>query len=169
MSDLTITTLSGSLDKAAASESRNASQPVHDAAFVRLDLSDAIKDESLSIHQLACMHIHGGEAAAEVHVFDLEQVFAHPTAKLAIKRAYISPLFLVEAFAQNYHNRLLRKLTRGNEKGLFVLDPAASTYVHRLRDGAELVVQAETVEVEGTFIRRLTITCRDQIVEGGVQ
>lgn len=169
MSDLTTTTLSGSLVKASATAPQAAPSAVHDGDLERLDLSKAIHDESLSVHQLAYMHIHAGEAVAQVRVFDFEHVYAHPTAKLTIKRAYISPLFLVEAFAQNYQEHLLRKLTRGNEKGLFVLDPAASTYVHRLRDGTELVVQAETVEVEGTYTRRLTITCRDQVMEGGVQ
>lgn len=169
MSDLTITTLSGSLDKAATTAPQAVSPALHDGGLERLDLSKTIQDESLSIHQLASMQIHGGEAVAQVCVFNLEHVFAHPTAKLAIKRAYISPLFLIEAFAQNYQEHLMRKLTRGNEKGLFVLDPKASTYLHRLRDGTELVVQAESVEVEGTYTRRLTITCHDQIVEGGVR
>ncbi|HRK37285.1 MAG TPA: hypothetical protein PK347_02760 [Burkholderiaceae bacterium] len=169
MSDLITTTLSGSLDKALATAPQAASPAVHGGDLERLDLSKAINDESLSIHQLACMQIHAGETVAQVRVFDLEHVFAHPTAKLAIKRAYISPLFLIEAFAQNYRDHLLRKLTRGNDKGLFVLDPAASTYVHRLRDGTDLVVQAETVEVGGTYTRRLTITRRDQVVEGCVQ
>jgi hypothetical protein len=169
MSDLITTTLSGSLDKAFATAPQSASKAVYAGALERLDLSNAINDESLSIRQLAYMQIHGDEAVAEVHVFDLKQVYSNVTAKSAIKNAYITELFLIEAFAQSYRDHLFRKLTRGNEKGLFVLDPAASTYVHRLRDGTELVVQAETVEVEGTYTRRLTITCRHQIVEGGVQ
>lgn len=169
MSDLTIGSSSTAQINAATTAPQTASPSVHDGGFERLDLSKAIQDESLSIHQLASMQIHSGEAVAQVRVFDFEHVFAHQTAKLAIKRAYITALFLIEAFAQHYHEHLQRKLTRGNEKGLFVLDPKASTYVHRLRDGTELVVQAETVEVEGTCTRRLTITCRDQIVEGGVR
>ena len=90
-------------------------------------------------------------------------------AKVAIKNAYIMPLFLLEAFAQNYRDHLLRKLTRGNDKGLLVLDPKVSTYVHRLSDGSELVVQGETVEVNGTYTRRLTISCRKEQLHGGVQ
>jgi hypothetical protein len=61
---------------------------------------------------------------------------------------------------------LLRKLTRGNDKGLLVLDPKVSTYVHRLSDGSELVVQGETVEVNGTYTRRLTISCRNELTQG---
>jgi hypothetical protein len=169
MSDLSTTTLSGSLDKAFATAPQTASPSVHDGGFERLDLSKAIQDESLSIHQLAYMHIHAGEAVGQVRVFDFEHVYVHPMAKVAISRAYISSLYLIVAFAQNYQEHLLRKLTRGNEKGLFVLDPKASTYVHPLRDGTVLVVHAETVEVEGTHTRRLTITCHEQIAEGGVQ
>jgi hypothetical protein len=104
-----------------------------------------------------------------VCVFDPEHVYAHPMAKVAIKNAYIMPLFLIEAFAQNYRDHLLRKLTRGNDKGLLVLDPKVSTYVHRLSDGSELVVQGETFEVNGTYTRRLTISCRKEQLHGGVQ
>ena len=135
----------------------------------RLDMSDANRDKSLSIHQLGNLSVHCGEAVGHVCVFDLEHVYAHPTAKAAIKNAYIMPLFLIEAFAQNYRAHLLPKLTRGNDKGLLVLDPKVSTYVHRLSDGSELVVQGETTEVNGAFTRRLTISCRKEQLQGGVQ
>lgn len=169
MSDHTINALSTSLDIASVIATQTASQMVREGGYERLDLSQKIQDKSLSIHPLAIMPIQRSEVVGQVCVFDLEHVDVHPMAKTAIKNAYITALFLVEAFAQNYRDHLLRKLTRGNEKGLFVLDPEASTYIHRLRDGTDLVVNGETVEVDGTFTRRLTITCREQITEGGVQ
>ena len=169
MSDHTINALGTNLDTASVIATQTASQMVREGGYERLDFSQKILDKSLSIHQLGMMPIQRSEVVGQVCVFDLERVYVHPRAKTAIKNAYIMPLFLIEAFAQNYRDHLLRKLTRGNEKGLLVMDPEASTYVHRLRDGTEFVVNGETIEVEGTFTRRLTITCREQITEGCVQ
>ncbi len=169
MSDTTHSVLESSTGKAPVTAAQSSSKILTNLGLEPLDMSDAIRDKSLSIHQLGSLSVHSGEAVGHVRVFDLERVYAHPASKAAIKNAYITPLFLIEAFAQNYRGHLLRKLTRGNDKGLLVLDPKVSTYVHRLSDGSELVVQGETVEVEGTFTRRLTITCREQITEGCVQ
>lgn len=169
MSDQTISVLEASSGKASGAESQYPSKTSTNDGFERLDMSDANRDKSSSIHQLGSLSIHCGEAVGNVCVFDLEHVYAHPMAKVAIKNAYIMPLFLIEAFAQNYRDHLLRKLTRGNDKGLLVLDPKVSTYVHRLSDGSELVVQGETVEVNGTYTRRLTISCRNEQLHGGVQ
>ena len=169
MSDQTISVLGAGLGKVPNAVDPTPSKTSINAGFERLDLSDATRDKSLSIHQLGSLLIHCDEAVGHVCVFDFEHVYAHPMAKVAIKNAYIMPLFLVEAFAQNYRDHLLRKLTRGNDKGLLVLDPKVSTYVHRLSDGSELVVQGETVEVNGTYTRRLTISCRNEQLHGGVQ
>ena len=169
MSDQTISVLEANSGKASEAASQSPSKLLTNAGFERLDLSDATREKSLPIHQLGSLSIHCGEAVGQMCVFDLEHVYAHPMAKVAIKNAYIMPLFLIEAFAQNYRDHLLRKLTRGNDKGLLVLDPKVSTYVHRLSDGSELVVQGETVEVNGTYTRRLTISCRNEQLHGGVQ
>ena len=169
MSDQTISVLGAGLGKVPNAVDPTPSKTSINDGFERLDLSDATRDKSLSIHQLGSLSIHCGEAVGNVCVFDFEHVYAHPKAKVAIKNAYIMPLFLVEAFAQNYRDHLLRKLTRGNDKGLLVLDPKVNTYVHRLSDGSELVVQGETVEVNGTHTRRLTISCRNEQLHGGVQ
>jgi hypothetical protein len=169
MSDQTISVLEENSGKAAEAASQSPSKLLTNAGFEHLDLSDATRDKSLSIHQLGSLSIHCGEAVGNVCVFDFEHVYVHTMAKLAIKNAYITPLFLVEAFAQNYRDHLLRKLTRGNDKGLLVLDPKVSTYVHRLSDGSELVVQGETVEVNGTYTRHLTISCRNEQLHGGAQ
>ena len=134
----------------------------------RFDLSDAVSNTSMPLHQLANMQVDCAEAVFKVTVFDLKQIYIHDDASLAITNAHITPLFLVEAAARNTHEKLLRVLTRGNDKGLYVLDSKASTYVHRLSDGSELVVQGETVEVEGAYTRQLTITCRNESALGGV-
>lgn len=169
MSDQTNSVLEASPGKASEAASQNLSKLLTNLGLERLDMSDANRDKSLSIHQLGNLSIHCGEAVGHVCVFDLEQVYAHPMAIVAIKNAYIMPLFLIEAFAQNYRDHLLRKLTRGNDKGLLVLDPKVSTYVHRLSDGSELVVQGETIEFNGGYTRRLTISCRNEQLHGGVQ
>lgn len=169
MSDQTISVVGAGLGKVPNAVDPTPSKTSTNDGFERLDLSDATRDKSLSIHQLGSLSIHCGEAVGQMCVFDLEHVYAHTKAKVAIKNAHIMPLFLVEAFAQNYRDHLLRKLTRGNDKGLLVLDPKVSTYVHRLSDGSELVVQGETVEVNGTYTRRLTISCRNEQLHGGVQ
>lgn len=169
MSDQTISVLEANSGKSSEAASQSPSKLLTNAGFERLDLSDATRDKSLSIHQLGSLSIYCGEAVGNVCVFDFEHVYVHPMAKVAIKNAYIMPLFLIEAFAQNYRDHLLRKLTRGNDKGLLVLDPKVSTYVHRLSDGSQLIVQSETVEVKGIYTRRLTISCREQITEGGEQ
>ena len=166
MSDKTNSVLEASSGKALEAASQNPSKLLTNLGLERLDMSDAIRDKSLPIHPLSNLSIHCGEAVAHICVFDLEHMYVHPKAKVAIKNAYIMPLFLVEAFAQNYRDHLLRKLTRGNDKGLLVLDPKVSTYVHRLSDGSELVVQGETVEVNGTYTRRLTISCRNELTQG---
>ena len=134
MSDHTISVPNAGFGKVPNSVDTTPSKSLNNVDFERLDLSEANRDKSLSIHQLGSLSIHRGEAVGHMYVFDLEHVYAHPVAKIAIKNAYITPLFLIEAFAQNYRDHLLRKVTRGNDKGLYVLDPAISTYVHRLSD-----------------------------------
>lgn len=74
--------------------------------------------------------------------------------------------YLIELYANNYVETFFRKATRGNDKGKLILDPTASTFVHRLRDGSKLVVHGETVEAGGTCTRRLTITCREEQTRG---
>ena len=169
MSDQTISVLEAGFGKVPNAVDISPSNSLINAGFERLDLSEANRDKSLSIHQLGSLSIHRGEAVGHLYVFDLAHVYAHAVAKIAIKNAYITPLFLIEAFAQNYRDHLLRKLTRGNDKGLLVLDPKVSNYVHRLSDGSELVVQGETVDFDGGYIRQLTITCRNDSALGGVQ
>ena len=169
MSDHTISVPNAGFGKVPNSVDTTPSKSLNNVDFERLDLSEANRDKSLSIHQLGSLSIHRGEAVGHMYVFDLEHVYAHPVAKIAIKNAYITPLFLIEAFAQNYRDHLLRKLTRGNDKGLLVLDPKVSNYVHRLSDGSELVVQGETVDFDGSYIRRLTISCRNEQLHGGVK
>lgn len=132
----------------------------------RLDLSEAIANTSMPLHDLANMQVDGAEAVFTAIVFDLRQIYIDDDARLAIKNAHVTPLFLVEAAARNTHEKLLRTLTRGNDKGLWVLDPAASTYVHRLSNGSELVVKGATVKVEGAYTRQLTITRRNQTALG---
>jgi hypothetical protein len=166
MNDLTTSVLDTGLGIASDAVAPIAAKRSNNVDFERLDLSNANHDKSLSIHQLAILPIERSEAIGHVRVFDFEHVYVHPTAKVAIKKAYITPLFLVEAFARNYRDSLLRKLTRGNDKGLLILNPEASTYVHRLSNGNELIVQGETVEVNGTYTRRLTISCRNELTQG---
>jgi hypothetical protein len=135
----------------------------------RLDLSEASADKSLDIHKLAFIGLHTPEALAQVRVFDLENVLASDVALREIDRVYIKPLFLIEAFARHYRESLLRVLTRGNEKGRSVLDPTASTYEHPIASGGALVVNAETVEHEGQYIRRLTITFVKEMQKEGAK
>jgi hypothetical protein len=132
----------------------------------KLDLSHAINDSSLSIHLLASMSVHCREAVGSIPVFDLDNVYASPDARRAIEQSYITALFVVEAFARNYRQKLFRKLTRGNEKGHTILDPDASTFTHLIASGGALVVRAETVEHEGQFARRLTIAFAKETVVG---
>ena len=126
----------------------------------RLDLSRVVADAKSPIHALATVHLNRPEAVMTVTVFDLANVHITPEAKQAINCAYITPLFVIEAFGRYYRDQLLRELTRGNDKGLHVLDPKASRYCHRLNDGSELVVEAETVEGNGENTRSLTISLR---------
>lgn len=137
--------------------------------FDRLDLSTVIRDESLSIKRLANLSIHQGEVVGNIRVFDFDQVYIHQNAKSEIKNAYITPLYLIEAYARNNGIKLLRKLSRGNDKGLYVLDSTASTYVHLLNNGRELIVQGENLEIDGKYTRRLTISCRDGQMDGGAK
>lgn len=127
----------------------------------RLNLADVICDESLSVHRLSRFAIRLHEISADVEVFDLDQVFATPSAKAAIKRAYLTPLFLVEQYARHYTNGVFRPVTRGNDKGRFILDPLASNYVRQLGDGSVLIVKGATIKVDGHATRTLTISCGD--------
>ncbi len=132
----------------------------------RADLSDTIQDTTLSLHLLAELDLHQHGLCAHLRVFDLSQVQVTPAAKSATKHAYLTELYLIEKYACHYVDALLRTVTRGKDKGLLILNPEASTYVHRLRDGNELIVQGETVEVDGTYTRRLTISCRNELAQG---
>jgi hypothetical protein len=133
----------------------------------KLDLSHALNDSSLSIHKLAVMSVNCAELVGEFRVFDSQTVNVSPDALRAIEQSYLTPLFVIEAFALNYRKKLLRKLTRGNEKGRMILEPIASSYEHPIASGGALVVRAETVENDGQFTRRLTITFAKAMQEGG--
>lgn len=133
----------------------------------RADLSDAIQDTTLSLHPLAELALYQHGLCAQMKVFDLSQVQVTPAAKSATKHAYLTELYLIEQYARHYVDALLRTVTRGKDKGLLVLDPKASTYVHCLRDGNELIVQGDTIEVNGAYTRRLTISCRNEQLHGG--
>ena len=135
----------------------------------RADLSDTIQDTTLSLHLLAELGIHQHGLCAQIKVFDLSQVQVTPAAKSATRHAYLTELYLIEQYARHYADALLRTVTRGKDKGLLILNPDASTYVHRLRDGNDLVVQGETIEINDTYTRRLTISCRNDSMKGGVQ
>ena len=124
----------------------------------RADFSDTMQDTTLSLHQYGlCAHMT---------VFDLSQVHVTQAAKSATKHAYLTELYLIEQYARHYVDALFRTVNRGNDKGLLILNPEASTYVHRLSSGNELIVQGETVEVDGTYTRRLTISCRNELAQG---
>lgn len=135
----------------------------------RADFSDTMQDTTLSLHKLAHQALHQHGLCAQMKVFDLSQVVVTPAAKSATKHAYLTELYLIEQYARNYADSLLRTVTRGKDKGLVIVNPEASTYVHRLSSGNELIVQGETVEINGTYTRRLTISCRDEQVQGGAQ
>ncbi len=134
-----------------------------------LDLSEVFEDTSNGLHRLTLMQVQNTELVAEIRVFDLKHVYASADALTEIKRAHLTPPFFVEAFALHYRKSLLRVLTRGNEKGRSVLDPTASTYEHPIASGGALVVNAETVEHEGQYIRRLTITFVKEMQKGGAK
>lgn len=133
----------------------------------RVDLTEAKKDTTLSLSKYGQRYVHHDGLLAQVGVYDLDQVFATATALAAIKSGYLTVPYLIELYADNYVDKLFRKATRGNDKGKLILDPEASTFVHQLRDGNELIVKGETVEVNGTYTRRLTISCRDEFAQGG--
>jgi hypothetical protein len=150
-----------------AADAVSANDVSHSTELQHLDFSEAIADNSLDIHKRAVMHMQVAEALANIRVFDLENMHASDDALREIKRAHLMPLFLVEAFARHYCETLLRELTRGNERGRMILDPDASTYMHPIASGGALVVRAETVENDGQFTRRLTITFAKAMQEGG--
>jgi hypothetical protein len=131
-----------------------------------VDLSSMMQDSTLPLHQQAVHRFQQQGVCAEIRVFDLSQVHATPAASAAVKRAFLTPPYLIEQYARHYVSALFRAATRGNDKGKLILDPEASTYVHRLSNGNELVVQGETVEVDGAFTRRLTIACRSELTQG---
>jgi hypothetical protein len=132
----------------------------------RADFSDTMQDTTLSLHQLAQQPFHQHGLCAYMTVFDLSQVHVTQAAKSATKHAYLTELYLIEQYARHYVDALFRTVNRGNDKGLLILNPEASTYVHRLSSGNELIVQGETVEVDGTYTRRLTISCRNELAQG---
>jgi hypothetical protein len=134
----------------------------------RVDLSDIVQDTDLSLHPHAEYNLEQSTLCAKIEVFNLTQVSATTTALLSIKRSSQTVPFVIEQYAKNYTTKLFRAASRGNDKGLLVLDPTASTYAHRLSDGNELVVQGETIEVDGNYTRRLTITCCDKQTQGGM-
>ena len=134
----------------------------------RVDLSDIVQDTTLSLHPHAEHTLLQSTLCAKIEVFNLTQVYATATALLSIKRASQTVPLVIEQYAKNYVTKLFRAASRGNDKGLLVLDPTASTYAHRLNDGNELVVQGETIEVDGNYTRRLTITCCDKQAQGGM-
>lgn len=134
----------------------------------RLDLSAVIDDKSSPIHSIVAAQFNRAEALMSLQVIDLHHVYISSEAKRAINDAYVTPLFVMEAFANYYCENLLRELTRGHEKGHSVLDVKASTFVHRLRQDSELIVRAETVDANGVYVRRLTITCRHEHADGGI-
>ena len=136
---------------------------------VRVDLTETKQDTTLSLAKRRQRYIHQNELLAHIGVYDLDQVFATDTALAAIKSGFLTVPYLIELYADNYVDKLFRKATRGNDKGKLILDPEASTFVHHLRDGNELIVQGETVEVNGTYTRRLTISCCNEKLQGGVQ
>lgn len=135
----------------------------------RADFSDTMQDTTLSLHLLAQQPLHQHGLCAQIKVFDLSEVQVTPAAKSATKHAYLTELYLIEQYARHYVDSLLRTVNRGKDKGLLILNPEASTYVHRLSSGNELIVQGETVEVDGGYTRRLTISCRNESMKGGVQ
>lgn len=135
----------------------------------RVDLSDTMRDTSLSLHKQARhrFHLHG--LCAQLQVFDWAHVHATPDAMASIKRAYLTVPYLVALYASHYVATLFRTVTRGKDKGLLILDPSACTYVHGLSDGSELVIDGETVQIDGTYTRRLTISCRTQSAQAAAQ
>jgi hypothetical protein len=132
----------------------------------RVDLSEIVEDTTLSLHPHADHNLQQSTLCAKIEVLNLTQIYATATALLSIKRASQTVPFVIEQYAKNYAAKLFRAASRGNDKGLLVLDPTASTYVHRLSDGNELVVQGETIQVDGEYTRRLTISCRNELTLG---
>lgn len=135
----------------------------------QVDLSDIVQDTTLSLHPHAEHNLQQSTLCAKIEVFNLTQVYATSSALLSIKRASQTVPFVIQQYAKNYAAKLFRAASRGNDKGLLVLDPTASTYVHRLSDCNELIVLGETVEIEGYYTRRLTISCRDEQLHGGAK
>jgi hypothetical protein len=133
----------------------------------RVDLTEIMQDASLSLNPLAQQDIRLAELAAKVKVYDPDEVFATDAALSAIKRAYLTVPYLIQLYANNYVEKLFRVATRGNDKGRLILDSSASTYLHKLNNGGALVVQGETVEVDGALTRRLTVSCCDEQTQGG--
>ena len=131
-----------------------------------VDLTEILKDKTYSLHQLAQHTIQSNDLCGHIVVVDLNQVFATDTAITAIKRAYLTIPLLIERYAKRNTELLLRELTRGSKKGLFVVDPRASIYEHFLEKNLSIVVQGETIEVDGANTRRLTITCRNNQIQG---
>lgn len=134
-----------------------------------VDLSETKRDSTLSLNKHGQYRVCHDGLLAQIEVYDLDQVFATAQALLAIKTGYLTVPYLVELYANNYVKKVFRMATRGNDKGKLILDPTASTFIHCLRDGTELVVEAKTIEVDEKQTRRLTISCRDQIADGGAR
>ena len=159
------TTLSG--NETATPPEQTAATHQQFARTERLDLSHSMRDKSLSLHGLSRCAITLQQLSADVHVFDLDHVYATTSAKTAIERAYLTALYLVEQYARHYMKAVFRPVTRGNDKGCLILDESASKYVHPLGDGSTLIVKGATIKLDGHTTRTLTISCGDATGAGG--
>jgi hypothetical protein len=128
-----------------------------------VDLTETMEDASMSLNLQAQHDIHLAELVANVKVYDPKEVFATDAALSAIKRAYLTVPYLIQQYANNYVEKLFRVATRGNDKGRLILDSSASTYLHKLNNGGALVVQAETVDKNGQYARRLIIATEPEV------
>ncbi len=140
--------------------------------------SDSVKAETICLVNLTDGCMRGPEELAtvqfalldEAHVtfeiFDPYDAWITDHAREIIECAYVTPLFVVEAFSRYFCKKILRRVTRGSEKGMTVIDPTASVYTHRFANGETVVVRTHVVTTaKGDFKRRLTISEVSEVVE----
>ena len=128
--------------------------------FKRLDLSEIISDESLSLHQSLKTRIAFDGLFANVKVIDPEQVYMSEEAEAALKRSYLTAPYLLDKFGKHYKENIVAVATSGKLKGMKYINSEANEYVHAPDDGIDVVVAGKCVESVGKKTRQIHITCR---------
>jgi hypothetical protein len=128
----------------------------------RLDLSNIIADESLSLHHSLKTRIAFDGLFANVKVIDLEQVYMSEEAEAALKRSYLTAPYLLDKFGKQYKENIVAVATSGKLKGMKYINSEANEYVHATDDGIDVVVAGKCIELDGKKTRQIHITCRLQ-------